>query len=243
VLRLRDARSGQLTQVRAVRRELRVCVAGDAGGAAQLRAWFAADLIRRVAERHNLPTSVWQQPGEGAAGRELAEAAGALNIHPAQGHGEPPVPPDILVSPEEGPGGGLWARPASVALAGTGTGPLIAELTGQGADPLAFRLALLGRRYREPLELAWEGLAAAGAALARWRAQVAAWAQSPSRPMPGGHVTAALAAFDDDLDTAAALRVLESLAADSGVADGAKFEAFAYLDRLLGLDLASEVGR
>jgi hypothetical protein len=52
-----------------------------------------------------------------------------------------------------------------------------------------------------------------------------------------------LAALDDDLDTPAALRTLAALAADPVIPDGSKFETFAHLDRILGLDLAREVGR
>ena len=45
------------------------------------------------------------------------------------------------------------------------------------------------------------------------------------------------AAFDDDLDTPAALRVLRRLEKDSEIPPGAKFETFAYVDQVLGLDL------
>jgi cysteinyl-tRNA synthetase len=51
------------------------------------------------------------------------------------------------------------------------------------------------------------------------------------------------AAFDDDLDTPAALRVLRALEKDSEIPPGAKFETFAHLDHLLGLDLARDIGR
>ena len=50
-------------------------------------------------------------------------------------------------------------------------------------------------------------------------------------------------AFDDDLDTPAALRVLRSLEKDSEIPPGAKFETFVYADQLLGLDLARDIGR
>ena len=41
----------------------------------------------------------------------------------------------------------------------------------------------------------------------------------------------------------AALVTLRALAASPHVPPGAKFETFAHLDQLLGLDLASQVGR
>ena len=52
-----------------------------------------------------------------------------------------------------------------------------------------------------------------------------------------------LGALDDDLDSPAAVRSLHALAADAELPPGAKFEAFAYLDQLVGLDLARDVGR
>ncbi|GAA2804759.1 hypothetical protein [Nonomuraea dietziae] len=51
------------------------------------------------------------------------------------------------------------------------------------------------------------------------------------------------AAFDDDIDTPAALRVLRELERDESVAPGSKFESFLHLDHVLGLDLSSEIGR
>jgi len=57
------------------------------------------------------------------------------------------------------------------------------------------------------------------------------------------HVGDYLDALDDDLDTPAALATLSALAADPEIPDGSKFEAFAYFDRFLGLDLARDVGR
>jgi cysteinyl-tRNA synthetase len=52
-----------------------------------------------------------------------------------------------------------------------------------------------------------------------------------------------LDAFDDDLDTPAALRVLRALEQDTEIPPGAKFETFVYADQLLGLDLARDIGR
>jgi cysteinyl-tRNA synthetase len=120
---------------------------------------------------------------------------------------------------------------------------LMADLAGRGLDPLALRLAFLGHHYRQPMNLTWDTLDAADRTLSRWRELVARWACSPSKPV---HATAAAhiaAAFDDDLDTPAALRALRQLEEDQDVAPGAKFESFAHADQLLGLDLARDVGR
>ena len=61
--------------------------------------------------------------------------------------------------------------------------------------------------------------------------------------MSSTHADEVLAAFDDDLDTPRALQVLRRLEKDADVAPGAKFETFAWADRLLGLDLVRLVGR
>jgi hypothetical protein len=49
--------------------------------------------------------------------------------------------------------------------------------------------------------------------------------------------------FDADLDTPATLRMLDTLGDDDAMPAGEKFETLAYLDQLLGLDVASQVGR
>jgi cysteinyl-tRNA synthetase len=120
---------------------------------------------------------------------------------------------------------------------------LLADLAERGLDPLALRLAFLERHYRQPLDLTWPALAEADAALRRWRAQVANWATHPSRPLSAPHAAQVTGAFEDDLDTPAALAALQTLAGDPEVPPGAKFETFAHVDQLLGLDLASEIGR
>jgi cysteinyl-tRNA synthetase len=120
---------------------------------------------------------------------------------------------------------------------------LLADLGQRGIDPLALRLAFLERRYRERLELTWPGLAEADRTLGRWREQVADWATHPSRPMSAPHVAQIASAFDDDLNAPAALAVLRDLARAADVPAGAKFETFAHVDQLLGLDLVREVGR
>jgi cysteinyl-tRNA synthetase len=120
---------------------------------------------------------------------------------------------------------------------------LLSDVIGRGIDPLAVRLAFLEHRYRQQLNLTWDSLAAADRTLARWRARVAEWAERPSAPMPEEQAAAARAAFDDDLDTATALQVLRRAEKDESIPAGAKFELFAHLDRLFGLDLARDVGK
>jgi hypothetical protein len=96
--------------------------------------------------------------------------------------------------------------------------------------------------YHQPADLTEELLASADETVARWRRQVAQWAQSPSRPMPARISQAAGAAFGD-LDTVSALGLLRDLSDDADVPAGAKFETFVYADRILGLDLPRDIGR
>jgi hypothetical protein len=125
------------------------------------------------------------------------------------------------------------------------------------AEPGTVRLRLLQWGYGEPVAdgdpdgrgfegRGFEGRDAGGTAaetLSRWRSLVAHWARSPSGAMSRPHADAITGAFAVDLETPAALRVLAALADDAGVPDGVKFETFAAADRLLGLDLARDVGK
>jgi cysteinyl-tRNA synthetase len=125
----------------------------------------------------------------------------------------------------------------------TGNVVLPSELTARGLDPLALRLAFLEHRYRQQMNLGWDTLEAADKTLRRWRERVASWACSPSAVMPSRYTDAVTAAFDNDLDTPTGLRTLRALERDESVPPGARFEAFAHLDQLLGLDLARDVGK
>jgi cysteinyl-tRNA synthetase len=125
----------------------------------------------------------------------------------------------------------------------TGNVVLLPDVAARGLDPLAVRLAFLEHRYRQQMNLTWETLTAADGTVRRWREQVADWATEPSRPMCAEYWSRITGALDDDLDTPAALRALRELARDREIPAGSKFETFAAADRVLGLDLASLVGR
>ena len=195
----------------------------------QPRPCVLADLLFRVAERHHLRASV-----SGPAPAGWAE----LNVYPAGVAAGPPEPLDVAVAAANSPAGGPAGAPAHRLTPGP-AGPV----DSAGLDPLSLRLAFLGHPYREELTLTRADLEAADAALRDLREQVRHWALSPSRPMCAQYTGDFLGALDDDLDTPAALRTLSALAADQVIPDGSKFEAFAYLDRFLGLDLARDVGR
>jgi cysteinyl-tRNA synthetase len=120
---------------------------------------------------------------------------------------------------------------------------LVADVVDRGLDPLALRLAFLQHRYRQQMNLTWAVIEGAQSSLERWRTKVAQWATSPSAPLPADHHGDFLQAANDDLDTPRALQVLRAVEKDGAIPDGARFEFFAWADRLLGLDLVRYVGQ
>ncbi len=120
---------------------------------------------------------------------------------------------------------------------------LVQDVIDKGLDPLALRLAFLQHRYRQQMNLTWAVIEGAQSTLGRWRTKVALWATQPSRPIPDAWRQEFLSAADDDLDIPKALHVLHAVERDGQAPDGAKFEFFAWADRLLGLDLTRTVGQ
>ena len=120
---------------------------------------------------------------------------------------------------------------------------LVSDVVERGLDPLALRLALLQNRYRQQMNLTWDALDAADSTLARWRTRVATWATQPSAAMPADIVATMVQSLNDDLDTPRVIMMLRELEKSAEISDGAKFETFAYIDRVLGLDLARTVGQ
>jgi hypothetical protein len=212
-------------------RELRLGVSAPAAdgpaGLADLRRYLVADLVRRTAHRHRLTVSL---AGDGPP-PELA----VLNIHPPDQGADAA---DVWVA-DAGPG----VVPGPVTATAPDLANPLAALAERGLDPLALRLALLEHHYRDSLDLTWDELDRADATLREWRHQVAVWATQPSKPMCAQYVAELTGAFDNDLDTPAALASLRALAADPEIPPGSKFETAAYIDQLLGLDVVSEVGR
>jgi cysteinyl-tRNA synthetase len=125
----------------------------------------------------------------------------------------------------------------------TGNVVLVRDVAERGYDPLALRLFFLTGRYRQQMNLTWDALAAADRRLRRWRSKVAEWAEQPSTAMCADYVERLRAAFDDDLDSPTALVALGELEKDTGIPPGSKFETFVWIDRILGLDLARDVGK
>ena len=110
------------------------------------------------------------------------------------------------------------------------------------SDPAVLRLALISRHHGTPLRLEAAALDDAHATLARWRGAVARWARQPSRPVPDDVRGRLRDAWDDDLDVPRVLDVLRQVETEPELADGARFETYAYADRLLGLDLTRDLG-
>ncbi|MFF5408131.1 hypothetical protein ACFY8K_34875 [Streptomyces misionensis] len=254
MLRILDARTGAPVPAAPARRGglTRIEARAPGSGLTSLRVLLTADLLARALELNGTqawPTLATAPPGE------LRAAADALAVRPfeearglASGAGGPGAV--LVVGEEEGaawPGDGPVVRVAPAVWAGrlpgageaaSGPAPLPALL----ADPTALRLALLRVPRGETARLDEAALGAAAERLAEWRRAVAGWARSPSRPVPEA-VRARLArAWEDDLDMLEVLDVLGDVEADPEVPDGARFETFAYADRLLALDLARDLG-
>jgi len=262
VIRLLDARTGSPAEVRPAQPGvLRICAhapAAAGSGMTALRVLLVADLLARTAELGGLQTLTAVQlagPSPGRAAAIEGDAA-ALGIHPPAAHGACGDAPallggqvDVHVAGDDagmGPGpAGLFARVGTAYLAGADDypGPAGGRLfAGSRGGPLAVRLALMSFPGHHPADVDDGALAQADGTLGSWRQHVARWAESPSRPIPGPIAEAARAAFSD-LDTVSALALLRGLLPDADVPAGAKFETFVYADRILGLDLAREVGR
>jgi len=125
----------------------------------------------------------------------------------------------------------------------TGNVVLVRDLVDRGLDPLSLRLAFLQHRYRQQFNLTWEVLQTADGQLRRWRERVTEWAEAPSAPIPADLRAGFEVPCQEDLDTPRALQVLREAERTEDLADGAKFEFFAWADQILGLDLVRDVGK
>ncbi|CAL9628051.1 hypothetical protein [Streptomyces sp. Tu 3180] len=238
VLRITDARTGELVEAAPARRGLtRVQAHTHGSDPADLRVLLVADLLVRALELGGTP--VWALlTGERQQG-ELRAAGAALGVRPFEdgrdtgtGLGEAQV---LHVVGEGG------AAPDGVRVL---VGPVHWEAPGPpgDADPAVLRLALLAHPRGTPLRIGTAALGDAGDTLAHWRRAVAAWARRPSRPIPDRVRADLRTAWEDDLDTGGVLRVLRAVGTDPDTPDGARFETYAYADRLLGLELTRDLG-
>ncbi|CAL2060265.1 hypothetical protein [Streptomyces murinus] len=243
MLRILDARTGEPVAATPARRGLtRIEARAPGPDLTSLRVLLTADLLARALELNGLqawPTAPGQSP-------DLRAAADALAVRPFEEAHGPGFAETGVVRVTAGA-----ADPAAV-----GEGPVMAVApvvwTGDAepplsdpvllADPTALRLALLSVPHGETATLDEATLKRAAERLAGWRRDVAGWARGPSRPVPEAVRTRLTEAWEDDLGMPGVLAALAAAAADPAVADGARFETFAYADRLLALELARDLG-
>lgn len=259
MLRIADTRTGRSVEIPSAHRHLlRICVhlpvIDTAAGALHVRVPLVGDVLARTAELHGLGSqTVLITPRALPDGqvRALERALSDFGIHPPATVGGPDVAEtlcsaaDVHLLARGAAGGGaddgVWIEVGQVGQVGPppSDGGLLAP---EGTDPLAVRLLLLGHAHSTPVTVTGAALDEARRTLGRWRQQVADWAQEPSRPIPADVLRQAHAALADDLGVPAVLDLLAGVAARADVPAGAKFETFAFVDRVLGLDLAREVG-
>jgi hypothetical protein len=163
-------------------------------------------------------------PGGESAGSGVPVGESAASYPPSGQSAEPGLPA----------GDSATSNPPSGQS--VGSGPL------GGVDPAVLRLALFTRHHNAPVRLEADVLDAAEATLARWRGAVARWARRPSRPVPDDVRGWLRDAWDDDLDVPRVLDVLRDVENEPDLPDGARFETYAYADRLLGLELTRDLG-
>jgi len=256
VLRITDARTGDSVTATPARRGLtRVEAHVACPDATGLRVLLIADVLVRALEIGGTPVWTVLTGTEGRA--ELRARARALGIRPFEDHraGEPALgEAQVLrvVAAPEGTGGGeddetpdgvrVEVAPVHDEIpADDDSGPV--HEGSVESDPSALRLALLARPRNEPIQLGPAALSDAEKVLSHWRGSVATWATHPSGPIPDPVRQQLRAAWEDDLDVPAVLDVLRRVATSQTVPDGARFETYAYADRLLGLELTRDIGR
>lgn len=216
--------------------------------ATDMRALLVGDVLLRALETKGV--QVFHTLAGPALSREhsvhLRHAMDGLGIHPPAGETTGTgARTDLHVSGAAlrptATATGLWLEVGHVRWDGA---PLqrVREESTDGVDPLAVRLALLSSPYHRAVGLTPDMVRDAGRRLTAWRRRVACWANSPSKPVPGDIAARADAALADDLGTPGMLELLRHVDTADTIADGAKFETFALLDRVLGLELTREIG-
>ncbi|MFE4669267.1 hypothetical protein ACFRI7_29210 [Streptomyces sp. NPDC056716] len=258
VLRIIDARTGHPADAAPLRRGLtRVEIHALGHDISALRVLLVADVLVRALELGGTP--VWallsgapdrtdrtELRADAAAlgirpleeGRDLGQALGAAQVIHVVQQAQQAQQAQHVASPS---GQGAAPKPSDgVLVAVAPVDP--ASDPPPATDPSVLRLALLSTERSLHARVDAPALDEARDTLTRWRRAVADWARSPSRPMPKEVRDRLRAAWEDDLDTPAVLRVLHWLENAPGIPDGARFETCAYADRLLGLELVRDLG-
>jgi len=228
-----------------------VRVGRDTADLTGLRVLLTADLLTRLAELGGLQVLITRAfTGDPAGQGAVERAATALGIHPpslAAPLGTPPGKPVGMHVADDGAVGEsdlgrimIRVAPARLAL-DAHAARAATDLFGDH-DPMAVRLALMSFPRHQIAELTAGVLASALETLGQWRRSVAGWAEYPSHAIPEWIAAAVRAAFGY-VGIASALDLLDALTVDETLPPGARFETFAYTDRILGLDLARDIGR
>ncbi|MFF3561459.1 hypothetical protein ACFYXS_15600 [Streptomyces sp. NPDC002574] len=242
MLRIEDGRTGGTVELEPGRRApLRVVAClPPRGGPQAARVIVTADVLARTVEFTGGQVLL--------AVVEPTHAPHAAGVSRALGAAPPAILAASVAEAQEGLAGRIAVRVVAAGDTvdpgdeGEGVRMDVGPVTGEPSPGLDLRLALLGRGRREPLELAPPTLDAAAARLTRWRQAVALWAEEPSKPMCAPHVERVRTALSSDLDTRAVLDVLDVVAGQAELPPGSRFETFAHVDRVLGLELTREVG-
>ncbi|MFE1799647.1 hypothetical protein ACFW9L_26265 [Streptomyces sp. NPDC059517] len=249
MLRITDARTGDPVTATPARRGLtRVEARVERPDATGLRVLLTADVLVRALEIGGTP--VWTVLTGTEDRAELRARARALGIRPFEderdsgpGLGEAQVL-SVRARTDGPPGSASTADEAAgvlrVEVAPADIGSAVAQ---DDESASALRLALLARPRDEELRLDTADLTDAEDQLKHWRGAVAGWATRPSGPIPDPVRDQLRAAWEDDLDVPAVLGVLRKVETSGTVPDGARFETYAYADRLLGLELTRDIGR
>jgi hypothetical protein len=236
---------------RLLRMSVHLPITNGAPGPVHARVLVVADVLMRTLEadgRQLIRACVLPEPSPERV-RTVQTFMTALGVHPpAVFTGSVEDALDVLGGPADvnvfGDGRhdaerGVWVEAGRVDGAGAGAQGLS---PARGEDLLAVRLALLGHPYHRPATLTPDDVAGAERRLLRWRERVAHWACSPSKPVPREFGRAAADALAADLDTPAVLDLLLRAEVADSMPEGAKFETFVSLDRMLGVELMREIG-
>ncbi len=116
----------------------------------------------------------------------------------------------------------------------------LGALVDRGFHPLSYRMLCLQAHYRSELEFTWDNLVAAQVRLKRLVQNIEALrarSDEPSKGSAAAYRDQLDAAVSDDLNTAKALPVLDSLVADKKVAPADRLAALADFAAVLGLPL------
>jgi cysteinyl-tRNA synthetase len=112
-------------------------------------------------------------------------------------------------------------------------------------DPLAVRLLFLQSRYRAQMNFTLDALGAAERTLLRWRRLMVSWSAADEPSSPGAadpYEKRFIDALNDDLDTPTAMALLSEVVSSATLSPADKASLLGRWDRVLGLDLAREVG-